>query len=61
MTDMAANQEIDMKTSTNASQVEAKTPSIIVLGTASIETQGKAGSGETSGPGGPMIPGISED
>jgi hypothetical protein len=34
---------------------------VIVLGTASIETKGSLGQGESTGPGGPAIPGISEE
>ena len=34
---------------------------VIVLGVASVETQGGAGPGEPTGPGLPMIPGISEE
>lgn len=34
---------------------------VIVLGVASVETQGSAGPGEPTGPGLPMIPGISEE
>ena len=34
---------------------------VIVLGVASVETKGLAGSSESSGPGSPMIPGISEE
>lgn len=49
-----------MKNAANAPQ-RGEEREVIVLGTASIETKGKAGSGETGGPGGPMIPGIAED
>ncbi len=34
---------------------------VIVLGVASVETQGGAGPGEPTGPGLPMIPGISKE
>ncbi|WP_434211927.1 benenodin family lasso peptide [[Pseudomonas] boreopolis] len=34
---------------------------VIVLGVASVETKGGAGPGEPTGPGLPMIPGISEE
>jgi len=37
------------------------TDDVIVLGVASVETQGGAGPGEPTGPGLPMIPGISEE
>lgn len=34
---------------------------VIELGVASVETKGNAGPGEPTGPGLPMIPGISEE
>lgn len=34
---------------------------IIELGVASVETKGALGQGESTGTGGPMIPGISEE
>lgn len=34
---------------------------VIVLGVASVETKGGLGTSEVGGPGGPAIPGISEE
>ncbi|PZQ09377.1 benenodin family lasso peptide [Pseudoxanthomonas winnipegensis] len=52
-------QETDMKTSKNASQVEAKNADLIVLGAASVETKGPNGVIEFVGR--QLLPGICED
>lgn len=57
---MASTKENEMD-KRNESKTQAPQQDVIVLGVASAETKGGAGSGEITGVGRPMLPGISED
>lgn len=57
---MASTKENEMD-KRNEDKTPAPQQDVIVLGVASVETKGGAGSGEITGVGRPMLPGISED
>lgn len=56
---MTQPQETEMDTNENIRSNAQD--DVIELGVASVETKGVAGSSESTGPGFPMIPGISEE